>query len=81
MNQHERAAQASIFRAALEDGVIGRTLEQIEADFIAEWKRSRTPEERENCWRTVNVIQILRQRMAAIAAGERDSVTAIRLAK
>lgn len=81
MNQHERAAKASIFRGALEDGVIAECLTDIETQFVDEWKRSQTADERENCWRTVRVVQLLRQHMAAIIAGERDSVTAIRRAK
>lgn len=81
MQPHERAARSAIFRAALEDGVISETLADIESQFVEEWKRARSSDERENLWRSVNILQMLRQRMGAIAAGERDSVTAIRRVK
>ena len=81
MSHHERAAKAAILRGALEDGVIGECLTKIEDQFIDEWKRSQTMEERDNCWRSVRIVLLLRQHMASIIAGERDSVTAIRRVK
>lgn len=81
LSHNERAARASIFRAALEDGVLGECLTEIEQQFVDEWKRSQTADERDNCWRSVRIIQLLKQNMGAIAAGERDSLTAIRRVK
>jgi hypothetical protein len=78
---NERSARASIFRAAIEDGVLGETLDAIEAQFTAEWKTTFAADERDNLWRSVRVVQLLRQHMASIAGGERDGLAAIKRLK
>lgn len=81
MTPNERAGRAMRFRALIEDGEIKELLDEIEATFTNEWKAAQTADERENCFRAVRILSLLRQHMAAIVAGERDKVTAIRRAK
>lgn len=79
MNEHQRAGRAAIFRGALEDGVIGETLTEIETRLVDEWKRTLDERERDNLWRSVHILNLLRQNLGVIAAG--DTVTALRRAK
>lgn len=81
MTPNEREARALTFRAALEDGVIRETLDAVEAQFMSEWKATFSAEERENIWRTVRVIQLMRSHMASIAAGEHRGMSAIKQIK
>ena len=75
MNANQRAGRAAIFRAALEDGVIKECLDDIEARFIESWKVTHDERERNNLWRSVHILNMLRQQMSMIVAGE--PVTAI----
>ena len=79
MNANQRAGRAAIFRAALEDGVIRESLDEIEAQMIATWKTTFDERERDNLWRSVHILNLLRQNLGMIAAG--DTVTALRRAK
>lgn len=81
MTPNERSAKGAIYRAALEDGVVTETLDVIEAQFIKEWKNTFDASERDNCWRVVRIIQLLKSHMGAIVAGERDSISAIKRMK
>lgn len=73
-----RQSRAITFRAALEDGVLSDCLSDVETQFMAEWKTTFSAEERENIWRTIRVIQLMRSHMASIVAGERDGISAIK---
>lgn len=84
MSVEERAARAATFRAALQDGVIKEVLDEIEAQFTSDWKTARTPDERENCWRAVNILSLLRQKMGTISVEPKlhsADVTQIRRAR
>lgn len=81
MQPYERQARAIQFRAALEDGVISIVLDDIESQFVNEWKQARDVDERENCHRSIRILGLMRSHMAAIAAGEHDGISAIRRIK
>lgn len=81
MTREERQARSITFRAALEDGVIRACLDDLEAQFTNEWKAAGTMEERENLFRTVRVLTLLRSHAASIIAGEHDGISAIRRIK
>ena len=81
MTKDERKARAIQYRAALETGVIQSAFDDIEHQFMAEWKVANTIEERENLHKTIRIITLLRSNMASIAAGEHDGISAIRRIK
>jgi hypothetical protein len=81
MTPNERQARALTFRAALEDGVLRETLDAIEEQFTKEWKVAASTDERENLWRSIRIIGLMRSHMASIAAGEHDGISAIRRIK
>lgn len=81
MTREERQARSIQFRAALEDGVIRACLDDLEVQFTNEWKAANTVEERENLFRTVRVLNLLRSHAASIIAGEHDGISAIRRIK
>lgn len=83
MTPADRAARASVFRGALEDGIISETFDEIEAQFTEQWKTCFDAAERDNLWRTVMIVRLLKQKMASIADGRMDSgdVSAIRRVK
>lgn len=83
MTPSERAARASVFRGALEDGIISETLDEIEDQFTGQWKTCFDALERDNLWRTVMIVRLLKQKMGSIADGRMDSgdVSAIRRVK
>lgn len=81
MTPAERQSRALSFRAALEDGVVHETLSAIEEQFTKEWKIAASLDERENLWRSIRIIGLMRSHMANIAAGEHDGISAIRRIK
>lgn len=81
MTREERQARSITFRAAMEDGIIRACLDDLEAQFTNEWKAAGTMEERENLFRTVRVLNLLRSHAASIIAGEHDGISAIRRIK
>lgn len=81
MTPAERQSRAITFRAAMEDGILSECLSSVENQFMNEWKVTFSSEERENIWRTIRVIQLMRSHMASIVAGERDGIAAIKRLK
>lgn len=81
MTREERQSRSITFRAALEDGVLRTCLDDLEAQFTNEWKSANTLEERENLFRTVRILNLLRSHAASIIAGEHDGISAIRRIK
>jgi hypothetical protein len=65
MTPEERAARAVEIRELVRDGVFGEMMDEIERQFIAEWKVAATDRERENCWYAVKVLTLLRQKVGA----------------
>src|SRR3546814_9800230 len=78
MNADDRRARAIRFHAALENGVLNEAMDDLEQQFTAEWKVASTVEERENLFRTVRILNLLRSHMAAIIGGAHDGISAIR---
>ncbi len=80
MTPNEIDARAAVFRGALEDGVISEVLNEMEQQFTDEWKRCRDALERDNLWRSVMILGMLRQRLGVIANSSGD-LSAIRRAR
>lgn len=74
----ERTARAIAVRELLDDVNVKDALAGIEADLIGEWKRSQTTDERENCWRALNIMERLRTYLTSYASSD---LTALRRAK
>lgn len=79
MSPEERRARAFRVQAMMEDGEISSAFDDIEAEFTEEWKRTSDPAQRENLWHAVNVLSLVRQRMANYASAASDgSMSAIK---
>lgn len=60
MTAEERAARGARMRELMQGGEIEESLSNIEAQLSDEWKRTFDPAQRENLWRTVRVLELLR---------------------
>lgn len=60
MNAEQRAMRALRIRELVNNPDVKAAWEQIEADLTEEWRKSFTTEERENCWRAINVMDRLK---------------------
>jgi len=79
VSPEERRARAFRVQAMMEDGEITAAFNDIEAEFTEEWKRSQTCDERENMWRAIKIVSLVRQRLANYASASSDgSMSAIR---
>ena len=79
MSPEERRARAFRVQAMMEDGEITAAFNDVELEFTEEWKRAATTEERENLWRAIKVVSLVRQRLANYASASSDgSMSAIR---
>jgi hypothetical protein len=78
MTPEARAARALAVRALLDDPHVKDALAAIEADLVAEWKRSFDDRERENLWRAVNIMERLKTWLLSAASHD---LTALRRAK
>lgn len=76
MTPEQRSHRAVTFRAALEDGIIKDTLNEIEARLIAEWKGTQDALERDNLWRSVQIIDRMRSFMAE-ATADTDAIRSV----
>lgn len=82
MTPEQRRVRASRVRDMMDDGEIGAAFDDVKAQFISQWEACRDAHERDNLWRAVDILNQVRGRLAAMAAGEPDgSVTAIRRIK
>jgi hypothetical protein len=68
MTQEERARRAVAVKALLEDPNVREAFAAIEADLVAEWKRSFEARERDNLWRAVNVMERLQAWLRSAAS-------------
>jgi hypothetical protein len=73
-----RARRAAAVRALLEDANVREAFAAIEADLVAEWKRTHSADERENLWRAVDLIERLRTWLRTAASHD---LAALRRAK
>lgn len=78
MTPEERAGRAVAVRSLLDDPSVKDALAAIEADLVNEWRNSRTPEERENCWLAINIKDRLLTYLASYASSD---LTALRRSK
>ena len=78
MTREERAIRAARVRVLLADRDVQTAWAEIEADLTREWRSSRTPEERENIWRAINIMDRLKTYLTSYAS---DDLTALRRAK
>jgi hypothetical protein len=53
----------------MEDGEVAAAFDEVKADLIAEWERTFKPDERENLWRTVNALTLVRSKLASMMSG------------
>lgn len=56
MSPEERAGRAIAIRALLDDPTIQEALADIEADIIAEWRKTHDACERDNLWMALNIM-------------------------
>ena len=73
MSPEERRARAFRVQAMMEDGEITAAFDDVEQEFVEEWKRCQTADERENMWRAIKVVSLVRQRLANYASAASDS--------
>jgi hypothetical protein len=78
MNREERAVRAARVRVLLADRDVQTAWAEIEADLTREWRSSRTPDERENIWRAVNILDRLKVYLTSYAS---EDLTALRRGK
>ena len=82
MTPDERTARAFRVRAMLEDGELGIAFDEIKADLHAEWERTHDAAERENIWRAINSLNLVRSKLGSMMSGANDgTISAIRRAK
>lgn len=79
MTPEERRARAYRVAALMEDGELLGVLADIEADTMREWRNCFDANERDNLWRFIRLIEIMRSRFGEIAAEGR--ITDIRRLK
>ena len=68
MTQEERRARAYRVAALLEDGELSSVLTNMQDDAINEWKVCHNIDERENLWRFVKMIDLVKTNFSSIAA-------------
>ena len=70
MTPEERAGRAIAIKALLDDPTVKEAFASIEADIIAEWKKTFDPCERDNLWQALNVMGRLQTWMISGASGD-----------
>ena len=68
MTQEQRARRAVAVKALLDDPNVRDAFAAIEADLVAEWKRSFEAQERDNLWRAVNILERLQAWLRSAAS-------------
>jgi len=68
MTQEERARRAVAVKALLDDPNVRDAFAAVEADLVAEWKRSFEAQERDNLWRAVNILERLQAWLRSAAS-------------
>ena len=68
MTPEQRARRAVAVKALLDDPNVRDAFAAIEADLVAEWKRSFDAQERDNLWRAVSVIERLQAWLRSAAS-------------
>lgn len=70
MSPEERGLRAVAVRQLLADQSVKDAFLSIERDLTDEWKATHSPEERENLWRAVNVMERLKTWLQTSASGD-----------
>ena len=78
MTPEARAQRAVAVRALMDDQNIQDAFASIEADLQAEWRACRIPQERENLWHALNVMERLQAWLRSAASHD---LTALRRVK
>ena len=68
MTAEQRARRAAAVRALLDDPNVKQAFAAIEADLVAEWKRTFDAHERDNLWRAVNIAERLQAWLRSAAS-------------
>lgn len=68
MTPDERATRAVAIRTLLEDPLVIEAFKDIEADLTKEWRGCADPEQRENIWRALHVMDRMKAWMASGAS-------------
>lgn len=68
MTPEERRARAYRVAALMEEGELLEVLNDIEEQTVREWRNCHDANERDNLWRFVKLIEIMRSRFGEIAA-------------
>ena len=68
MTSEQRARRAAAVKALLDDPHVRDAFAAIEADLVAEWKRSFDARERDNLWRAVNILERLQAWLRSAAS-------------
>lgn len=70
MSAEQRAIKAARFRQLSEDGALLELFDGVEKSIADEWKRTFDAVERDNLWRSIQVLNKLRQCLqSGISAG------------
>jgi hypothetical protein len=64
----QRARRAVAVKALLDDANVRDAFAAIEADLVAEWKRTFDALERDNLWRAVNIVERLQAWLRSAAS-------------
>jgi hypothetical protein len=75
LTPEQRSLRAVAIKALVNDPNVKEAFAAIEADLVAEWKSSRTTDERENCWRAIDVMERLK---AWLNSAQSHDLTALR---
>lgn len=70
MTPEERGLRAVAVRQLLADQNIKDAFASIERDLTDEWKATHDPDQRENLWRAVNVMERLKTWLHTSASGD-----------
>ena len=74
MTPEQRAQRAVAVRALLDDSNVREAFAAIEADLVAEWKRTFDAHERDNLWRAVNIIERLQAWLRSAASHDLSAI-------
>ncbi len=68
MTPEQRAGRAVAVKALLDDANVRDAFAAIEADLVAEWKRTFDALERDNLWRAINIVERLQAWLRSAAS-------------
>lgn len=82
MTPEERKARAVRVSMMLENGELDAAFRDVKADLHAEWERCFDSQERDNLWRSLHILNLVREKLTSLAGAANDgSLSAIRRVK